>query len=358
MIRPCSTPPHREIDLAGAPAPATTPVADLERLAGRRRRQPAQDPPREARLSGRGRQVARAAEGWPEGHLDLLHAGQRGRRQGRGREPQGERRRCACVPSTASARSSWHPPSCSSWSDTDAGARHRRCGLHRLAPRRRAGRARRRRARDRRPLQGQARPGRGAVRGPSTSAMPRPSQAVFADAPARRGLAPRRAGRRATLGHRSGGRRRGQRDRHHQRAAGRAGRRRARGVRLHRWRHLRRRRGAPDAGVGGHASRRRRTAPPSCAPRSTCACSTGCTAREHAILRLGNVYGPRQDPSGEAGVVSIFAGRVVAQRAADRVRRRPPDARLRVRRRRRAGVRGRRRRRPSQACGTSAPAAR
>jgi UDP-glucose 4-epimerase len=32
---------------------------------------------------------------------------------------------------------------------------------------------------------------------------------------------------------------------------------------------------------------------------------------EHAILRLGNVYGPRQDPSGEAGVVSIFAGRVV-----------------------------------------------
>ena len=31
----------------------------------------------------------------------------------------------------------------------------------------------------------------------------------------------------------------------------------------------------------------------------------------HAILRLGNVYGPRQDPSGEAGVVSIFAGRVV-----------------------------------------------
>jgi|tagenome__1003787_1003787.scaffolds.fasta_scaffold20851347_3 UDP-glucose 4-epimerase len=30
----------------------------------------------------------------------------------------------------------------------------------------------------------------------------------------------------------------------------------------------------------------------------------------HAILRLGNVYGPRQDPSGEAGVVSIFAGRL------------------------------------------------
>ncbi|WP_155374581.1 NAD-dependent epimerase/dehydratase family protein [Catellatospora vulcania] len=32
----------------------------------------------------------------------------------------------------------------------------------------------------------------------------------------------------------------------------------------------------------------------------------------HRILRLGNVYGPRQDPSGEAGVVSIFARSVAA----------------------------------------------
>lgn len=30
----------------------------------------------------------------------------------------------------------------------------------------------------------------------------------------------------------------------------------------------------------------------------------------HTALRLGNVYGPRQDPGGEAGVVSIFCGRV------------------------------------------------
>ncbi|MFI0424162.1 NAD-dependent epimerase/dehydratase family protein [Spongiactinospora sp. 9N601] len=30
----------------------------------------------------------------------------------------------------------------------------------------------------------------------------------------------------------------------------------------------------------------------------------------HAALRLGNVYGPRQDPGGEAGVVSIFSGAV------------------------------------------------
>jgi len=32
----------------------------------------------------------------------------------------------------------------------------------------------------------------------------------------------------------------------------------------------------------------------------------------HAVLRLGNVYGPRQDPGGEAGVVSIFCGRVTS----------------------------------------------
>jgi UDP-glucose 4-epimerase len=30
----------------------------------------------------------------------------------------------------------------------------------------------------------------------------------------------------------------------------------------------------------------------------------------HTVLRLGNVYGPRQSPAGEAGVVSIFCGRV------------------------------------------------
>jgi UDP-glucose 4-epimerase len=30
----------------------------------------------------------------------------------------------------------------------------------------------------------------------------------------------------------------------------------------------------------------------------------------HAALRYGNVYGPRQDPHGEAGVVAIFLGRI------------------------------------------------
>jgi UDP-glucose 4-epimerase len=32
----------------------------------------------------------------------------------------------------------------------------------------------------------------------------------------------------------------------------------------------------------------------------------------HVTLRYGNVYGPRQDPHGEAGVVAIFFGRLVA----------------------------------------------
>ena len=32
----------------------------------------------------------------------------------------------------------------------------------------------------------------------------------------------------------------------------------------------------------------------------------------HAVLRLANVYGPRQDPTGEAGVVAIFCSRALA----------------------------------------------
>ena len=32
---------------------------------------------------------------------------------------------------------------------------------------------------------------------------------------------------------------------------------------------------------------------------------------EHSQLALGNVYGPRQDPRGEAGVIAIFAGRML-----------------------------------------------
>jgi UDP-glucose 4-epimerase len=34
----------------------------------------------------------------------------------------------------------------------------------------------------------------------------------------------------------------------------------------------------------------------------------------HAVLRLANVYGPRQDPTGEAGVVAIFCSRALARK--------------------------------------------
>ncbi|HEX4094188.1 MAG TPA: NAD-dependent epimerase/dehydratase family protein [Trebonia sp.] len=35
----------------------------------------------------------------------------------------------------------------------------------------------------------------------------------------------------------------------------------------------------------------------------------------HSVLRLANVYGPRQDPAGEAGVAAVFCSRVLAGRA-------------------------------------------
>ena len=35
--------------------------------------------------------------------------------------------------------------------------------------------------------------------------------------------------------------------------------------------------------------------------------STNTTGLRHAILRFGNVYGPRQEPEGEAGVIAIFS---------------------------------------------------
>ena len=53
----------------------------------------------------------------------------------------------------------------------------------------------------------------------------------------------------------------------------------------------------------------------------------------NAVCRLGNVYGPRQSPHGEAGVVSIFTHRLHTGRGAEAVRARAPDARLRLRRR-------------------------
>ena len=60
---------------------------------------------------------------------------------------------------------------------------------------------------------------------------------------------------------------------------------------------------------------------------------------EFTSLAMANIYGPRQDPHGEAGVVAIFAGPAARGEAVHDLRRRRADARLRVRRRRRRRLR-------------------
>ena len=48
------------------------------------------------------------------------------------------------------------------------------------------------------------------------------------------------------------------------------------------------------------------------------------TGTPHLALRFGNVYGPRQDPHGEAGVVAIFLGRLLEGEPLPDLRRRLP----------------------------------
>ncbi len=55
---------------------------------------------------------------------------------------------------------------------------------------------------------------------------------------------------------------------------------------------------------------------------------------DYLALRYGNVYGPRQDPHGEAGVVAIFSGRILEGQTVHDLWRRLADARLRFRGRR------------------------
>ena len=56
-------------------------------------------------------------------------------------------------------------------------------------------------------------------------------------------------------------------------------------------------------------------------------------------LRMSNVYGPRQNPHGEAGVIAIFCAAAAERRPVTVFGDGAPDARLRLRRRRRRGVR-------------------
>ncbi len=62
-------------------------------------------------------------------------------------------------------------------------------------------------------------------------------------------------------------------------------------------------------------------------------------ALEFCALALANVYGPRQDPHGEAGVVAIFSDKLLRGESGHDLRRRRADARLRLRRRRRRRLR-------------------
>ncbi len=59
------------------------------------------------------------------------------------------------------------------------------------------------------------------------------------------------------------------------------------------------------------SSRCHRTAFPRSRSSTTSWPIASCTALEFCALALGNVYGPRQDPHGEAGVVAIFAERIL-----------------------------------------------
>ena len=52
---------------------------------------------------------------------------------------------------------------------------------------------------------------------------------------------------------------------------------------------------------------------------------------EYVALRYSNVFGPRQDPHGEAGVVAIFCNRLLEWGASHDLRRRRADPRLRLR---------------------------
>ena len=121
-----------------------------------------------------------------------------------------------------------------------------------------------------------------------------------------------RPDRRARVGRAPGARRDRQHPRLVERVRGRArGRRvegRVRGVGRHALRHARRgarARGRTRSGPSRRtASRRRRSA-------TTCTTTAQVRGLEYTALALANVYGPRQDPHGEAGVVAIFAGKLL-----------------------------------------------
>ena len=79
---------------------------------------------------------------------------------------------------------------------------------------------------------------------------------------------------------------------------------------------------------------------------------------EYTVLALANVYGPRQDPHGEAGRRRDLRGPAARARAADDLRRRIADARLRLRRRQSSTRSHVPSTRAAVSCSTSAPGSR
>ena len=133
---------------------------------------------------------------------------------------------------------------------------------------------------------------------------------LFAGAKPTRLLPPRGAGRRARLG------RAARRTTREVNILGtvnvlqaRARARNAGRLQLDRRRDLRRVRAAGARGVAARPLSPYGTS--KLAARSTSRRTTGCTGRGTSSLRYGNVYGPRQDPHGEAGVVAIFFDRLL-----------------------------------------------
>ena len=95
--------------------------------------------------------------------------------------------------------------------------------------------------------------------------------------------------------------------------AARARRRAARRARLDR-RRLRRPAGAADRRGRARSRRSRPTARARPRRRPTWRCSAACTALSTLSLRMSNVYGPRQNPHGEAGVIAIFCAAAAERR--------------------------------------------
>ena len=85
------------------------------------------------------------------------------------------------------------------------------------------------------------------------------------------------------------------------------------------------------------------TARASSPPRATSPSTHALYGLSGVVLRLGNVYGPRQDPLGEAGVIAIFCGKLARSEAPTVYGDGTPDPRLHIcGRRGRRGARGRR----------------